>query len=229
MFVGAVELAGQTAGKTVWDGVYTEAQAQRGSAVYTKECSSCHGDDLAGQGSRLMGDRFMRDWREDSVMSLFQRTKSVMPRRTPGSLTDAQYLDVIAYVLQENEFPAGTNELTTDLAATVAIVGKDGPQPVPEFALIQTAGCLTQSGSNWVLQNAGEPVRTRVPELSPSELQGSRGTALGTGSFRLLDPGPYKPELHKDHKVAVKGLLIRRPDNRINVTAIDTIAETCAP
>ena len=40
--------------KTVWDGAYTDGQAKRGEAVYAAECSSCHGEDLSGQQSRLM-------------------------------------------------------------------------------------------------------------------------------------------------------------------------------
>jgi cytochrome c5 len=79
------------AGKTVWDGSYTDAQAKRGGAVYAAECSSCHLDDLAGQQGRLIGDRFMKDWREDNLGNLFHRIKTTMPRRAAGSLTDAQY------------------------------------------------------------------------------------------------------------------------------------------
>jgi len=43
--------------KTVWDGTYTSAQATRGQAAYTMNCSGCHGDDLAGtaSGSRPKG------------------------------------------------------------------------------------------------------------------------------------------------------------------------------
>jgi mono/diheme cytochrome c family protein len=93
------------ANKTVRDGAYTEAQAKRGEAVYAAECSSCHASDLTGQGSRLMGARFMRDWREDSLDSLFRRTKAVMPRGTPGILTDAQYLDIIARRVEDECCP----------------------------------------------------------------------------------------------------------------------------
>src|SRR4029450_13842529 len=128
------------AGKTVWDGAFTDAQATRGEVVYAKECASCHGEDLTGQQSRLMGDRFMRDWREDNLNNLFRRTRAVMPRRAPGTLTDNQYLDVVAYVLQQNGFPDGMQELTVEAAPAIQLVAKEGPQPVPEFALIQITG-----------------------------------------------------------------------------------------
>ena len=34
--------------RTVWDGVYTEAQAKRGEEAYKRSCGYCHRDDLAG-------------------------------------------------------------------------------------------------------------------------------------------------------------------------------------
>jgi mono/diheme cytochrome c family protein len=219
------------AAKSVWDGSYTDAQAQRGETVYAAECSSCHGDDLTGQQSRLIGDRFMRDWREDNLGNLFHRIKTTMPRRAAGSLSDAQYLDVVAYILQQNTFPAGARELDADVAASILLVGKEGPQPVPEFALIQLSGCLTQDpGGNWILTNATDPSRTRTPDLTSDDVKVSAAaTASGTGTYRLMDALAYHPDAHKGQRTSVKGLLIRRPENRINVTALETIASSCAP
>jgi mono/diheme cytochrome c family protein len=221
--------AGTAAAKTVWDGAYSEPQARRGEAVYAAECSSCHASDLSGQNGRLIGDRFMRDWREDNLDSLFRRTKAVMPRTAPGTLTDGQYLDIIAYVLQENGFPAGSEDLKAETAPSILLVGKEGPQPVPEGALVQASGCLTESGGVWTLTNATAPKRTRTPDITPDELTASEGKALGTETFRLMEVFAYKPDAQKDHKVSVKGLLIKRPENRINVTGLETIGASCAP
>ena len=60
---------------TVWDGVYTAGQAARGKAVYDSHCAACHGSDLSGSSEArpLAGERFMQDWREDNVNSLFTR------------------------------------------------------------------------------------------------------------------------------------------------------------
>ncbi len=220
--------------KTVWDGSYTDAQAKRGEAVYAAECSSCHAEDLSGQQSRLIGDRFMRDWREDNVGSLFHRIKATMPRRAPGMLSDAKYLDVVAYILQQNAFPAGARELDADVAAGILLTGKEGPQPVPEFALIQLSGCLMQDASNgWILTNATDPHRTRTPDLTPEDLKAVAAApsapASGTGTYRLMDALAYHPDAHKGQKTSVKGLLMRRPENRINVTALETVASSCAP
>ncbi|MEN9932217.1 MAG: hypothetical protein RIS17_790, partial [Pseudomonadota bacterium] len=50
----AVGLAGaavaQDAGKSVWQGIYTTEQADRGSAVYAQRCGACHGAALNGTG-----------------------------------------------------------------------------------------------------------------------------------------------------------------------------------
>ena len=55
------------ASKTIWDGVYSEAQAQRGAIAYRAACSSCHRGDLSGQNSALIGTTFLNRWREDSL------------------------------------------------------------------------------------------------------------------------------------------------------------------
>ena len=59
--------------KTVWDGVYSEAQAARGGTLYNASCSGCHRRDLSGFEGALKGQRFMDHWREDSLdSSVFQ-------------------------------------------------------------------------------------------------------------------------------------------------------------
>src|SRR5688572_16255401 len=108
--------APETKSRTVWDGVYTEAQAARGKMVYENQCAICHGNDLAGTSAQaLKGDTaFVEKWREDSVNSLFTRIRTAMPARAPGSLSDQNYLDVVSYLLQANSYPAGNEELRKD-------------------------------------------------------------------------------------------------------------------
>src|SRR5215475_8514562 len=72
--------------KTVWDGVFSEAQAQRGRTSYNKSCSGCHRPDLGGFEGVLRGQKFMDHWREDSLDSLFSNISRSMPRSDPGSL-----------------------------------------------------------------------------------------------------------------------------------------------
>src|SRR5215831_11857470 len=105
--------------KTVWDGVYTEEQANRGRTAYLENCSPCHGADLEGlNGVRLSGPEFMERWREFDVGSLYDFISKSMPRRRegspnrPGSLSEQTYTDIITHILRTNHFPSGGQELT---------------------------------------------------------------------------------------------------------------------
>ena len=99
--------------RSVWDGVYTEEQAVRGASVYTDECSSCHGEDLAGRDEAppLSGALFMGNWDGLTVGDLFERIRVSMPQGDPGRLSRQQIADVLAHVLRFNRFPAGEAEL----------------------------------------------------------------------------------------------------------------------
>ena len=110
-------------GKTTLDGIYTEAQAKRGDAVYTDSCANCHGPDLSGGGQApaLAGREFDVDWIDLSLGDLFDRTRGSMPADKPGTLKPEQTADVIAFLLQKASFPAGQTELPSDAAALKAI------------------------------------------------------------------------------------------------------------
>lgn len=99
--------------RSVWDGVYTEAQATRGAEVYKSACSECHGADLSGDGfaPALTGGEFAGNWNELSVGDLFERIRISMPPTGPASVTPAQKADIVAYALKFNKYPAGTTEL----------------------------------------------------------------------------------------------------------------------
>ena len=212
-----------TGGRTVWDGVYTDVQAARGRTRYQAICSACHQD-----GPRR-GEAFMRDWSGTDVESLFRRIKASMPPGAPSSLSDAEYADIVAYMLRVNTFPAGRDELSADAVRSIRIEGKNGPEPVPNFALVRVVGCLREgSDTASVLAEASEPVRTKDPAASrDEELKGSEEAALGTHTFRLLNVYP-RPDPYRGHKVEAKGFLIRDPGgDRINVTAVQTLAPDC--
>lgn len=100
-------------------GLYTESQAIRGRVEYDNSCASCHMDNLSGNGQApsLAGQTFMENWQGKSVVDLLERIRATMPQNNPGSLSDQTYLDIIAFLLQSNDFAAGKNEL----------------KPVPDF------------------------------------------------------------------------------------------------
>jgi len=218
--------------KSVWDGVYTSAQAARGEAVYSAECARCHRDDLAGYNGALVGGRFMDRWREDTLESFYNLTRNSMPRNAPGSLSDAAYLDVVAYILKFNKFPAGEQELTAEGIRTTRVQGKEGPAAVPDFSLVTVVGCLSQaSDGTWVVTNASEPVRTRNPGNStPEELKSLASKPLGKHTFSLMDPSSVQAAPPKSHKVEAKGFLIRKPGaDSMNPTSLQSVAPSCTP
>ena len=105
--------------KSVVDGVYTEAQATRGADTYKKNCSSCHGDGLDGDGFApgLTGSEFMSSWNGTTVGDLFDRVRQSMPPSSPGSVPAQAKADIVAYLLKANKFPAGHAELASESAA----------------------------------------------------------------------------------------------------------------
>jgi S-disulfanyl-L-cysteine oxidoreductase SoxD len=216
--------------KTVWDGVYTASQANRGQSIYDRSCMQCHGEDLTKSGNVLQGAKFLNEWREDSLKSLFATIKISMPRNAPQSLSDAAYVDIVAYLLQANSFPASGNELTLDALEHIRIVGKEGPQSVPNFSLVSVSGCLTQiSKETWTLKSATEPARTRNPkESTDAELAGAAARPAGTHTFRLLDMLKFPKAAQPGHWMEAKGLLIRAPgDDRLNLTWLGTLSDDC--
>lgn len=103
--------------KTVWDGVYTDAQADRGVAVYSKECTVCHADTLRGNvdgGPPLTGAEFETRWNGVTIADMVKEVAEMMPADEPNSLTQQQYVDVIAFLLRANKRPSGASELPVD-------------------------------------------------------------------------------------------------------------------
>jgi len=224
--------------RTVLDGVYTAAQAERGHVVYAAQCAHCHGDNLdgIGAGPMLYSSRFLDRWREDSLRTLYDYIARNMPldgRPAPGNLTPAQYLDLTAFLLSSNEIPAGTTELTADVLDATLLVGPDGPQPLPPATTVRVVGCLAQNGSAWTLTRASAPARVRKADTTdPAELDRSAQTAPGTLAFRL-------PNLADDHSTAdltaqlakriqIKGVLNGEgADARVSVLSFEPLKQAC--
>lgn len=92
--------------KTVNDGVFTEAQATSGQVVYDAQCKTCH-------NMRFYRDT-LRSWNNQPLLYLWESIMGTMPADNPGSLMFEEYTNVIAYILQEQGFPAGEAELDPD-------------------------------------------------------------------------------------------------------------------
>lgn len=105
------------------DGVYSERQARRGRRVYRQACVSCHAEQLEGgeMGPGLVGPAFLEPWVGASLEELMDLVRQTMPQDNPGGLGDQAYIDLVAYLLRANEYPAGEADLTADSLATLLI------------------------------------------------------------------------------------------------------------
>ncbi len=218
--------------KTVLDGVYSADQAERGQSAYTAHCASCHLDDLTAYRGALHGIAFSENFQGDSLERLFLVTKNTMPRNTPGSLPEETYLDIIAYVLQENLYPSGSLDLKRDSLKSIQIVGKAGSETVPNFTLVAVVGCLMPGpGDSWMLTGATEPAKTRNPDAArDEELTAYMQKSPETRTYQLLEAGDFRAASHKGNKMAAKGFLVKHSDgDQIHLTLLQVLAETCTP
>ena len=94
---------------------YTEAQAEQGREVFNISCSTCHAE------AEFRGPMFLNTWMARPLGQYFQHILNTMPQDSPGSLTLEQYAAVVAYTLQLNGHPAGSQEVPSETAALDAL------------------------------------------------------------------------------------------------------------
>jgi len=114
--------------RSVWSGVYTTTQAERGRATFEASCAACHRPDLSGRGPipALRGESFKAERSGGSVGELYGLIRSTMPPGRAGSLTSEAYVDVVAYLLSENAFPPGEGDLPSHEESLHGIVFDEG-------------------------------------------------------------------------------------------------------
>ena len=215
----------------IWAGVYTAAQAERGRGVVEKHCSECHHDDLSGgEGPALIGPAFMVKWEMQSVERLFHKIRDTMPEVGSSDVTEAQKLDTVAFILQQNGFPPGPAELTDTKNALAAIrmMPREGAAVPRSGALVQAVGCLQKTaGNQWMLVQSTDPQVTTRDPLAETDKAALAATPPGTQTIELLSVYP-SAEL-AEGRVLVKGLFINRPAGvRINVTSVELVHLNCS-
>ena len=180
----------------------------------------------------------MERWREDTVGSLFEFVSNGMPPAPRGGarplIPVPEYLDILAYVFSQNQFPAGATPLTTDGLDDIMIQYKEGPRPMPNGALVWVSGCLTGAADKWNLTGAHDPIRTRTSDTKNyDEFHAAETQTAGTQSYRLANLGfigsGFKPQEHNNEKFLVKGTVVQQEDStvRISVVAVRKIGDAC--
>jgi mono/diheme cytochrome c family protein len=218
---------------SVWSGVYTAAQADRGKAAYARHCSRCHGDDLrANRSYPLAGEGFMDHWEAHTLEHLFRRIRDSMPPGEAATVGDSDKRDAMAYVLQQNGFPAGSVELAQrdDELASVEISRKAGPGPLKTGAVVRVAGCLAlRRERDWELTGATEPERTTLDAARAAGRQPSGQVMSGARTVRLLNAFP-SPAAHLGHTVQAIGFLVRDAGGDVvNVVSLEMLTPSCPP
>ena len=87
---------------------YTEEQARRGQRAFRQVCSDCH------YTSEFKGPVFTDVWARRTARDLYRELRRTMPDDNPGGLPRQTYVDVMAYILELNGYPAGSDELPPD-------------------------------------------------------------------------------------------------------------------
>jgi len=211
-----------TASRTVWDGVYTEAQAARGMMAFGQSCAGCHA--LAPEGKApLAGDAFWKSFAQKTVGDLLEFVSANMPNGKPGSLDEPTYRDIVALILKSNGFPSGITELGGTATANVQIVQKDGRTELPANALARVVGCLVRSGADWVVTSATTPERAERVAAAGEDATRPLGKRTIALKFVVI-----KLDALAGTRVAVSGLLIGEGGaDGINVTAVSRVAPKC--
>jgi mono/diheme cytochrome c family protein len=96
-------------------GIFTAAQAERGKTAYGQNCATCHGANLVSvveEAPSLTGFTFGTKFVGKTVGERYEKIRTTMPVGGEGSLPDQTYLDIIAFILSFNGYPAGSTELT---------------------------------------------------------------------------------------------------------------------
>jgi len=105
---------------------YSANQAAQGATLFKQKCAVCHGANLqGGAGPALAGNQFFLRYRGKPLSALWSTIHTQMPLNAPGTLSPSQSLALVAFILQQNGFPAGPSPIvghydTTRLIPDVA-------------------------------------------------------------------------------------------------------------
>jgi PQQ-dependent dehydrogenase (methanol/ethanol family) len=179
--------------------VFTAEQAAAGRAAYQTSCAGCHMADLGGRNEapQLAGNNFRSTWGNRTTRDLLEFTQSTMPP-SGESLPVEQYVNIIAYILQSNGAPSGTQPFTPTTSVPIGSIATGAaPTATTTAAAPSTAPAPAASGGG----GAG---------AQPGTAQGGRGGRGGApanaGPLGLTVSGTVK------NYTDVTDEMLRNPD-----------------
>jgi mono/diheme cytochrome c family protein len=126
LLLGALMADAQdVSGPSILSGVFSAVQAKRGGDAYQASCSGCHGSDLHATDAEavdLTGPAFRAKWNGKTLEERFETIRDTMPLGNANTLGDKTYMDILAFILQFNDFPPGNQELVPETAKAIVFV-----------------------------------------------------------------------------------------------------------
>jgi cytochrome c5 len=108
---------------TTNDGVYTKEQADGAKPQFEKICAECHPFTVAAKKKEkdlpLGEEPFFQSWEGRPLSDMISTIALTMPNDGSATVTDEEATNLVAYILQQNGYPAGSKPLTKETASAV--------------------------------------------------------------------------------------------------------------
>jgi len=205
---------------------YPGGSAANGGAVYTNNCSSCHGANLqGGSGPKLVGSSITSGYKTPAALYGF--IKSQMPANAPGSLSAKQYADVTDFLLAKNARPAAS----TGGKTSIEIVRAAPPSTVvfsrlPSGANVDISDAMMNGAAgndaDWLLQG-----RTYDNQRYSTLTQIDAGNVTSLSPVALVQTGMTAS--FETTPVVVKGVMyLTTPvvENKMKIMAVNAATGT---
>ena len=162
-------------GQQLLQAPYSSVQASNGDTLYQQNCATCHLPDLQGslEAPALNDTNFRSNWTNRGVSELLDLLRRTMPPQAPGSLDEAGYLQIVAFLLRANNIRESSIELTASDNSVVFLenTGNVEAQQNQRSPVPGIAGTITTPGT-----------RNSVPEIATIY----RSDRAITRSFRVV-------------------------------------------
>jgi mono/diheme cytochrome c family protein len=102
---------------TVWSGVYSKTEAERGKQAYTQLCSRCHGTEMKGglTAPGIIGVKFFDRWHDLRLADVVAYIQAAMPREHEFYVPADSARAIVGLMLQESGVPPGREPMAADV------------------------------------------------------------------------------------------------------------------